>query len=1432
MMKSSRRKQTNPNKLAAGARDPLLMPMLPDADAAADDQKDDMEKDNVLSDDDSMSSEPLTNGQNSDYDLPLDMHVSLNSCPPQTFLIPKENHSMQLDMDGPQMKRPKMEGPPEDFPTAYHRLGRELLEGSDVPLTNGHLKSEASPSAPAASPPPSPRNMLQPLKLEHMESSYDNSPFSEPSQHPTSSTPKLSREALGEPMNGKSDRIFHMDAYCELCDREFCNKYFLKTHKANKHGIYEDNSPPSSGVPIPFPGLMMPQDPLASFSFKMDSLKTPCSEPLLPWSFKLDSSSIQPKRPDSSPSMKPIDTSLPMFPMPLPNLESPKPAPPKNNDGCESNSLALSSSSTTSSATSILTSMTNSIKNGPSPGNPPPTSDPSMEDYCHICQKHFCNKYYLKKHKQDVHGIVPDTPPSTTNKRSRSSLLDMPMTSTNHMMLPQPLASLAGMHSLPGMHGLPSMPNLSNLPNMPPGMMVINPYSLPPMAIIPAGSLMPGQQLPPPPHPIISQAMNMNSLPDSVHLPPSLPTSSASSHIMSTAGHSPNKMSPSLQDTGVHCNICSKEFCNEYYLQIHKESKHSIRRPNDEGPRDKALSLVKENRNEMGRPSPPPLSMMGKNDHPFSHSRNHMERASSVENSFLICNICSKEFNNKYLYRIHRIHDHGLNELIDPTLIENGELPNKEDAMRSMNESLMRMAADASAVCYASSFGPSPTIKAQESAVCDICNKEITNQYFLRLHKFNVHGIDPSTNEKYDRKPLNSPIPPISKPKTPTSSGSLTSSNQQPLNLTPHPAQKHMLPYLPHKIDFKDMPPFVDFGREFKNFRDMPSFLTDTINNELFARSHNQARHMDLNFFGLPPLGKMPGEDGIKLNFDPEAYCDICKKEFCSKYFLRTHKQNIHGIKSDTTSSVSSKSSDSEKITAVSPLKPASILTSSSNNKSKENLDKVASSWRWKEPVNSSRVICDICNKEVCNKYFLRTHKQKKHGIIPTSQSPNVSMSGSPNASDCDTASNASSQPDEKPFRLDPFSLPQMIPLPPTDRLVEKFNLKPVNFSKNKDEISLNNNVEQSETCNICSRRFKNMKWLKDHIIKDHSDNEALDMRSKNSPPVYTCQVCGIDFPAELSVQLHLIQEHNARVTLDTDEPQIPTEEPSLPNGEGNNNKVAELSARWGLRKKMSSYRRLKKFVCLRCGYDTHWLSSLLDHERQEHGVISELSPSFSCKHCHHALPSPNSLSAHMVAVHGFSIDEAVTEVKNTEPESPNTFRCSHCSAVFPTRSWGMAHVRHVHIRSRRDLPIKNCFEKSLLRCPSCSFKTHFAFRLQRHVKCRHRRSLRSGHRPSQSIRSSAPMFTSSIGLTPEVNNSGCLSRDDGLVSTSAIYKSIAASLLSAPQAGRTESPIGQMDREDLLLQSYNLPLNTNPMDSSPFKMTGQASAASAVVGL
>ena len=1661
-MKSSRRKQTNPNRVAAG-RDPSLAGPQPSSEAnypaptpgaETDDASipDNTNGNNMMFDHRNEESgenphpRPASNeSPRGDCEFPLDMSsggdggdsspadapprhpqdMRRSPIPPAAYLGPNDNTSVDLhkrrgsaDVRQPNdLKRPRLdvaeaskereEETPRDFPTAYHRLGRELQETSaDPSLTNGHMESSPGPAPSSRDSTESPSRFNPEHHLPtkpsaaasfHQQSSSPSAyPDYGPSSHhlpppPLSGSSKSNKEgSVGDSQSGpgtpnnnnnnssKSDRIFHMDAYCDLCDREFCNKYFLKTHKANKHGIYEDNSPPASSVPLPFPGMMMPQDPLMSFNFKMDNMKPPLSqgssEPLAPWSFKLDPTS-QPKKPQEG-SSRPADSpSLPLFPMPMPfppSMDSHRPSSkssserggdksvsgsshssnPNSNNPESTAAPSSSGNNNTSNSTSILTSITNSIKSNTNSNSNPPATDPSMEDYCHICQKHFCNKYYLKKHKQDVHGIAPETPPNSTNKRSRSSassasnnLLDHPLGLSSHSAtspfnLPQPLASLAGMHGLsgmpgipgmPGMAGLPGMPSMPNMPNMPPGVMVINPYSLPPMAIIPGP--LPGQQLPPPPH----HPMGMTPLPDSALLPP--PTSSSASSSSSTSNHansspSASKPSPSIQDGGVHCNICSKEFCNEFYLQIHKESKHGIRRGSEDQmhARDKALPLVKDTKSEHGvpgRPSPPPLSrsMTPKSEtstsialtsrSPNEHRSSSAASAnSSQDERLMVCNLCSKEFNNKYLYRIHRIHDHGLNELVDPTLTENGEMPSKEDAMRSMNESLMRMAADASAVSHSSSFRESPQgntvfsnsgsnkqspLTQEQNAVCDICNKEMTNQYFLRLHKFNVHGIDPTTNEKYDSKKIGFPSSPSpsSKPKTPPSSGgglppSSPGQQPQPLNLTPHHPSKHpMLPFFPPKMDFKDMPPFADFGRDFHKFRDMPSFLNDTINNELFARSQNPARHMDLNFFGLPSLGKIP-EDNVKLNFDPEAYCEICKKEFCSKYFLRTHKQNIHGIKSDPLPSSLPKNSSLDMDKMQTPLKPS--MNNNQNNGGSNHIsnngrsrgggqDPEKNSWRWKEPVNSSRVVCDICNKEVCNKYFLRTHKLKKHGIPLNAQSPSVSVSGSPVASDCDSASNASSLPEEKPSPLslfrssDPFNLPQMIPLPPSDssRLTDKYQLKQHSYGhagKVKDEFqppmsnNNNNNIgdsQQSETCNICSRRFKSLKWLKDHILKDHhisppATDAALDMRSSSSSsstiitksgvsynnsnkdaPVYTCQVCRANFPAELSVQLHLIQEHNARVTLDTEPEPRHLPEQNLPSAErsndtnmssGNNShRVAELTTQWGPRRKASpaiwssnAAWRMKRYVCTRCdcGFSTPWLSSLLEHERVEHGIQSTRQVSSTEQSARMAFNPPNS-----------------------PPAPPNCFRCSWCPAVFPTRAWGVAHVRHVHIRSRRDLKYlgrkgngRSIYEKTSFQCSSCSFKTHFSSRLQRHVSLMHGRvsgksNMGSSLKNARGFASGSMIDCASAGAnlappTPAASSSsGFTNMNSVIMSTYGARTSITEpSTDRSLLAGATDVVVPAVNQGSTISSSTNVTqahhqASNESLDSSPAHMSG-----------
>ena len=112
---------------------------------------------------------------------------------------------------------------------------------------------------------------------------------------PTSSSLSMSRADLEggftpTSSSGGQIQIFNIEAYCKLCNKEFCNKYFLKTHLANKHGIYSDTSGVSSSAssalgprfeggslydksPMRFPGTTQPQVSISGSFMTMSSPK-------------------------------------------------------------------------------------------------------------------------------------------------------------------------------------------------------------------------------------------------------------------------------------------------------------------------------------------------------------------------------------------------------------------------------------------------------------------------------------------------------------------------------------------------------------------------------------------------------------------------------------------------------------------------------------------------------------------------------------------------------------------------------------------------------------------------------------------------------------------------------------------------------------------------------------------------------------------------------------------------------------------------------------------------------------------------------------------------------------------------------------------------------------------------------------------------------
>lgn len=98
----------------------------------------------------------------------------------------------------------------------------------------------------------------------------------------------------------------------------------------------------------------------------------------------------------------------------------------------------------------------------------------------------------------------------------------------------------------------------------------------------------------------------------------------------------------------------------------------------------------------------------------------------------------------------------------------------------------------------------------------------------------------------------------------------------------------------------------------------------------------------------------LPGDPKI---FNYEAYCLLCKKEFCNKYFLKTHKANKHGIVDDGTSTVAMKQI-AEYIKAMTKQSENGVST---------------------QEAECKQPFCDLCNRKYSGKYLSRRRRTKTH---------------------------------------------------------------------------------------------------------------------------------------------------------------------------------------------------------------------------------------------------------------------------------------------------------------------------------------------------------------------------------------------------------------------------------------------------------------------
>lgn len=209
------------------------------------------------------------------------------------------------------------------------------------------------------------------------------------------------------------------------------------------------------------------------------------------------------------------------------------------------------------------------------------------------------------------------------------------------------------------------------------------------------------------------------------------------------------------------------------------------------------------------------------------------------------------------------------------------------------------------------------------------------------------------------------------------------------------------------------------------------------------SQLHSQFTGMQ-DFDSLSALSTPNKGAGVKRQYSSNGknYCDICNKEVCNKYFLRTHMLKMHGIVID------------ENKTVI-----ANIDTS------------------IKEREGELTFRCDTCRTMFKTRQQLRQHRQDVHGVLPLS-----------------TPRNNQNKPS--------------VPSTPT--------------ATNNSSSGPNSASMTEEKCNFCDRRFPQT-VMGFHVMQEHMGT-----------------VGGPNGPADISHVLSMLNQAGSRGSTNSEEKEFP----------------------------------------------------------------------------------------------------------------------------------------------------------------------------------------------------------------------------------------------------------------------------------------------------
>ena len=893
----------------------------------------------------------------------------------------------------------------------------------------------------------------------------------------TSSSPISSTMAGAGP--GGRIQIFNPEAYCELCNKEFCNKYFLKTHKANKHGIYSESPSTTSS------GSTMPPSSSSSSSQANNSSTGQSS------SQKVPSGGVDGGAPD------------PVGGPPTPNSQAGSPFSgafiAANMGSLRPPFLPLSPGASPSPTSSSQNNTGSSSSNlGPSSNNKPiTTSAPSVNNIRDV----------PSRDGSDPSPRPPGAPPIADIISPREADRTIPLQEELRKSLESP-RSLPGLPpQLAGFNpmmfgGLPSLEALRKEEEQ------IRAAAAA-AAAASGGGVVTGKESRP--------------IPNIPNVKVSQATAAASA--VPKGPFTPEKLRQmGVINADAFCEICCKEFCNKYFLRVHKLKKHGICSP-DLPPEkvQKILSQMAKEAGKTGNPPPPiirpgldsrppqglngpagstglgplglppqlrPPSSVNSGSNPLAGPGGIQlpplepllpqalkDFSSPLPNALAAAAAAMTSESNslkngegkldrpgsggeKEVIRINDDSEDSKENDQEQGLRDGGGDANpnadkpsgsnsptsqqqqrpSEDLQR-LQSMIMELNSNKAAAAAAAAIS-----NADNSTVCKVCNKDMENKYFLRAHMMNEHGV------LHMEEPPQLPIDPSSKKNKENEADNSISNGDNPIINTSVGAG-------PMAADFASK--FLQqmqkgLGPGLPLDSDELSFL-ERVKSELASGANSGS---NANNSGSPnkKAEKDPNRKPASLS---RSYCEICKKELCNKYFMKTHMMKMHGINIEATGPAGS----------------------------------------------NAGVSCHLCKKELCSKYFLKVHLQNTHGIMEDGSPvpPGLKDNGGGGGSGL---------------------FPGLFP-PPPELLGFPGPATSSPGSADKDRYFSRLLGEQSE---ISRERLKELERQKQMMggAGGPNTNSASSPVSSVAAPGHTCSLCGEGFPEIVALQVHIIKSHGA----------------------------------------------------------------------------------------------------------------------------------------------------------------------------------------------------------------------------------------------------------------------------------------------------------------